>query len=361
MASVTTAGSAGKPAGGSGGASDPSVPRVDNTDGESVLETPEATFGDGLCQGSAVYCNGKCLSADLQAEGKCTVLKLGLGQTRSLALSSTALFYTAANREILKLDLAEGKHTSLVRGLSFVQALALDAEALYFATKLPNKQGSDFDVRSIAVGGGDVTVLSPPQPNDVAAIVPLASRLVFQMGSNSEGKLLVIPKAGGAASPFGGIDQASLPVLAGETLYFSSGGKLCSTSVDAPASHTLSTGIGDGLMFVAEGDYLYEIEQGNYSRTPVAGGPRQTLQMLDSPTKLVTRLIGRTPTLVLLRQVDASDPTITHVLTMPIAGGTPTKLVTLEENELHSVVSNTTHLYLAVGTFHSGGVLRVEL
>jgi hypothetical protein len=46
---------------------------------------------------------------------------------------------------------------------------------------------------------------------------------------------------------------------------------------------------------------------------------------------------------------------------MPIAGGTLTKLVTLEENELQAVTGNATHAYLAVGAFHSGGLLRVEL
>lgn len=359
----TNGGAEGEAGSSSGGAAGVTVPRIENTDGESVLVTPEASLGDGVCQGSAVHCNGICLTEEQQAARNCTLLKLGLGQTGSLALSSQALFYTAANREIIKLDLASGEHTSLVRGLSFVDALQLQGDELYFSTELP-ELGDDSEVRRVGVAGGDVTVLSPPQPTSIPAIVPLVDRLVFQVGAQyGGGELFAIPKAGGAATSFGSIDEASLPVLSGSTLYYLSNGKLHGTNVDAPAAgQALSTVIGDGLMFVVDGEFIYDIEQGKYSRTPITGGARQPVQVLDSPSKLVTYLVGRTPTHVVLRRYHAGQPTITQLLTMPIDGnGTPTELATIEQAELQAVVGDANHIYLAVGAFKAGGLLRVAL
>jgi hypothetical protein len=360
--SATMGGSAGTSPGGSGGGAGLPVPRVENTEGDSVLTMPDNTFTGGACEGGAVYCNGACLATELQAEGNCTVLKLGLGQTRSLALSAQALFYTAANREIIRLDLAEGTHASLVRGLQFVQALKLEGDTLYFSTELPDELGSDADVRSVSVEGGDVTVLSPSQHSEIPHILPLADRLLFQVGSLSEGELLTIPKAGGPATSFGSIDSASDPTLSGNTLYYSSQGKFYSADIDAPAAgQALSTTRGDGLMFVAEGDYLYELNQGVYSRTPVGGGAREEVQVIDEASQLLSRLVGRTPTLVVLSRADASNAEVVELLTMPIAGGTLTELVTLEAAELHAVAGNATDIYLAVGTFNAGGVLRITL
>ena len=110
-----TAGSGG--AGGTGGAPALEVPRISNTDGPSVLDAPLGpALGAGLCTGSAVYCNGTCLASEGAAQGNCTALKLSIGQTESVYLTDQSLFYTAANREILRMDLADGSHTSLVRG-----------------------------------------------------------------------------------------------------------------------------------------------------------------------------------------------------------------------------------------------------
>lgn len=338
------------------------MPRIENTEGESVLVTPDNSLGGGACDGGAVYCNGTCLAAELQAEGNCAVLKLGLGQTHSLALSAKALFYTAANREIIRLDLAKGTHESLVRGLNFVQALRLDGDTLYFSTEVPKQQPRAAELRRVSVDGGDVTVLSPRQTSEITHVFPLADRLLFRVGSLTEGKLFTIPKAGGPATSFAGIDSAADPTLSGDVLYYTSDGKFCSANVDAPvADHALSTTRGDGLLFVAEGDYLYEIDGGVYSRTPVGGGARQAVQVLDEPSKLLTRLVGRTPTQVVLSRADASDAKVVHLLTMPIAGGTPQELVTIELGEFHAVAGDASHIYLAIGAFNSGGLLRIAL
>ncbi|HYJ07417.1 MAG TPA: hypothetical protein VEX18_00370, partial [Polyangiaceae bacterium] len=227
------AGMIGGTGGGAGADTGPPVPRVENTDGDSVLDNPrEAALGAGKCDGAAVYC-GECLTSEGQTVGKCTVLKLGLGQTTSLALTAEALFYTAANQEILKLDLAQGTHSSLVRGLTFVRALVVEGDQLYFSTEAPDTFFK-YDVRSVALGGGDVTVLSPTQSQEIGVIVPLPERLLFGVGS-FEWDLLTIPQSGGPATAFGGITDATWPVLDGSTLYYRSSDGLSSTSIETPA------------------------------------------------------------------------------------------------------------------------------
>lgn len=338
-----------------GGDLGPPVPRIENTEGSSVLLKPTTPLNSsGKCQGASVYCAGQCLATEGEASGKCTAVKLGLGQATSLALTTDALFYTASNTEILRLDLAQGTHRSLVRGLDFVWALVVDGTILYFSTKDANSFFK-YDVRGIGVAGGDVTVLSTQQGATIKVIVPLPDRLLFGVG-DFDFSLFTVPKAGGAASNFGGITKATTPVLGGTTLYYRTDKGIFSTDLNAPMpDHPLNREFSNGTLML-EGDYLYHvISRETYSRTPIIGGPTEELQKVD-----MVSVWGRTSTQVILGRIDTADPGVEHVLAMPITGGTPTELTTVESGELRAVAGNATDLYLAVGTLHAGGLLRVK-
>lgn len=339
-------------AGGGGGAAGPAVPRVENTDGPSVLAEPVTPVSNGKCQGQAVYCS-ECLTTEGQTAGNCTAVKLGLGQMTSLALTSDTLFYTSANREILKLTLADGKHQSLARGLTFVKSLVVADKTLYFSSR--SSEGSGYVARSISVDGGDVTVVSPRQGLSIEAIVPLPDRLLLGVG-NSDLDLFTVPKTGGVATSFGGIQQAQTPLLAGMTLYYRANDGMSSTSIDAPMKgHTLNKEYGDSD-FILEGDYLYYGSGGAYKRTPTAGGTPEKLQ--DLATSWVW---GRTPSQIIFSQTDAADSTLSHLFVMPIEGGTPKQLATFEYGEVRAVAGNATDLYLGVGSLHGGGLLKIKL
>jgi hypothetical protein len=331
------------------------VPRVENTEGESVLDMPSTGFSDdGKCARAEVFCNGMCLAADLQVVGSCTVLKLGLGQTADLALTADALYYTAANQEILKMDLEAGTHTSLVRGLTFVQSLAVDGDWLYFSTDTPNGF-FDRDARRVALGGGDVTVISREWGEPIEDIIPLPDKLLLGIG-NFEYELVTTPKEGGPASPFGGIDGATSMVLGDGSLYYRSDDGICATSIATPMpGQTLNSEFSNARLLL-EGDYLYYALQGSYMRQPIAGGMPEVVQPL-----IDTSVWGRSPTQVILTQVDAADEKVTHVLTMPITGGSPVELLTIESQELQAVAADATNLYLAVGVVGAGAILRAPL
>lgn len=340
--------------GGAGAETGPPVPRVENTEGDSVLDNPkEAALGAGKCEGAAVYC-GECLATEGQTAGKCTALKLGLGQTTSLALTTEALFYTAANQEILKLDFAQDAHSSLVRGLTFVQALVVDGDALYFSTEAPDTFFK-YDVRSVALGGGDVTVLSPPQNQEIGAIVPLPEQLLFGVGS-FEWELFTIPKSGGPATSFGGIRGATWPVLDGSTLYYRTSDGLSSTSIETPAPDNTLNSEFSNARFVLEGDYLYYFISDSYTRTPISGGTPEVIQALPD-----AGIRGRTTDQIIFTQLDSADEQLMRVFSMPIEGGTPIELTILESTELKAVAANDTDVYLAVGSSHAGAILRVAL
>jgi hypothetical protein len=358
-AGTSAGGSAGSVAatGGTGGVGGgpvgPPVPRVENTDGESALDKPVTSLSDGKCAGQAVFC-GECLASELQVAGNCTALKLGLGQMTSLALTTDALFYTSANREIVKLDLAKGTHQSLVRGLEFVKALVVDGSTLYFSTETPDSF-FEYDARGVALSGGDVTVLSHQALATIGIILPLPDKLLLGIG-DFDFDLMTIPKGGGYSTSFGGLTGVTTPLLAGSTLYYRSNAGLSSTSIDAPApDHHLNREFSNATI-ILEGDYLYYIESGAYTRTPTAGGASEVVQMFDN-----AGVWGRTPDQVIIGQTDANDDKILHLLTMPIKGGTPKDLVTLESGELQAVAGNATELYLAVGSLHGGGLLKVKL
>jgi hypothetical protein len=352
---VGTGGQAEGNAGRAGADTGPPVPRFAGTDGPSVLDMPTLGLNDdGKCPRAEVFCSGMCLAAELQAAGKCTALKLGLGQTAAMALTADALFYTAANREILKMDLAQGTHTSLVRGLTFVEALAVDGDWLYFSTQTPDAF-FQHDARRIALTGGDVTVISRQTTEPIEAIIPLADKLLLGIG-NFELELRTIPKEGGEFAPFGGITDAKVPVLGGGSLYYRSTDGLCATSISAPMPEQCLNQEFANARLILEGDYLYYALDDAYMRQPIAGGVPEAVQPLVD-----TAVWGRTPTQVVLGRVDPSDEKVTQVLVMPIAGGTPQELTTIESQELRAVVADAENLYLAVGVVAGGAILRVPL
>lgn len=353
------AGSAGKggntTAGQGGGPTGPAVPRVENTDGSSVLDTPGSALAAGKkCPKDEVFCNGMCVATEQQAVGNCTVLKLGLGQTRDLAVTADALYYTAANQEILKLDLAKGTHTSLVRGLTFVQALSVDGDWLYFSTETPDSF-FEFDARRVGLSGGDVTVISPQQLSPIEVILPLPDSLLLGVG-DFDYDLLTLPKAGGQASPFGAITGATTPVLGSDKLYYRTRDGLCGTSISAPMPDQALNSEFTNARIILEGNYLYYTLDDNYKRQPIGGGAAEVVQPLVD-----TLIVGRSSTHVILIQEDATDSAVTHLLAMPIAGGPPEQLLDIESSELQDVAANATDLYVAVGMSAAGAILRVPL
>ena len=238
-------------------------------------------------------------------------------------------------------------------GLTFVKALVVDGKTLYFSGR--SSEGFGYEARSVSVDGGGVTVLSPRQGLSIEAIVPLPDRLLLGVG-NSDLDLFTVPKAGGVATSFGGLEQVQTPLLAGMTLYYRSNDGMSSTSIDAPMKgHTLNKEYGDSD-FILAGDYLYYGSGGAYKRTPTAGGTPEKLQ--DLATSWVW---GRTPSQIIFSQTDAADSMLSHLFVMPIEGGTPKPLATFEYGEVRAVVGNATDLYLGVGSLHGGGLLKIKL
>lgn len=101
-------------------------------------------------------------------------------------------------------------------------------------------------------------------------------------------------------------------------------------------------------------------------RVPVTGGAMEELQTLPSETgdAGVTKelaLLGRTPSHALLVSGDVQDEHLSHLSLLPSAGGSVTPLATLESNEYQDSVATATHLYVAVGDSHAGGILKITL
>jgi hypothetical protein len=241
-----------------------------------------------------------------------------------------------------------------VRGLTFVRAMVVDGDWLYFSTDVPDGF-FDRGARRVALGGGDVTVISREFSEPIEAIVPLPDKLLLGIG-NFEYELLTIPKEGGEVSPFGDIDGATNLVLADGTLYYRTDDGICSTSIASPMPDQTLNNEFSNARLILEGSYLYYVLSGSYMRQPIAGGMPEEVQPLVD-----TYAWGRSPTHVILTQVDAADETVAHVLTMPIAGGTPQELLTIEANELKAIAADATNLYLAVGSSGAGAILRVPL
>lgn len=331
------------------------VPRVDNNEGDSVLDQPLTASTGGLCAGKGVYCNGGCLAAIGAAEGNCSVLNTHLGQTASMALTADALYYTAANEEILRTSLTDGSHTSIARGLQFVDTLTIEGNTIYFRTQDPGSF-SDYDVRKVSTSGGDVTVLSQAFSQPAAEIAVVGDRLLFGIGNFRPYTLYSLPKAGGKAEPFGAIKGSELKPD-GDALYYTGGNNICSTSIAAPAEKNCPTKDFNDGRFVLEQGYFYYTRDNAYRRTPVAGGTGELIQSFTQNTAL----LGRTPTLVVLMQADHTNSKLQHLVTMPIAGGTTTDLATFEGAEYQAMVANATDLYLAVGMLYEGAILRIKL
>jgi hypothetical protein len=326
-------------------------------DGTSVLDEPRTTPSNGespLCTGAAVYCNGTCLSLENAMEGNCTLLKLGLGQTGSVALNEQALFYTASNQEIIRMDLASGMHTSLVRGLTFPATLRVSGADLYFGAE---RGFFAYEVYRVGTEGGDAWILSPPTANEPITIIePIGDRLLIGQGNLGPYPLSTLPIAGGATESFGGVEARSV-IIDGDTLYYRGERYLSSTSISSPAPGGFLNQEFTNSRFILDGGFLYHAYDDVYLRVPVGGGPMEEVQTLDPDTYLV----GRTATSVILMREDVANPDVAHLLTMPLAGGTPVDLVSLEVLEFQDFAANETHMYIAIGQSRIGAILRVEL
>ncbi|HKO94550.1 MAG TPA: hypothetical protein VJU61_25525 [Polyangiaceae bacterium] len=336
------------------------VPRVETSDGISVLDTPQVALSTtGLCTGQAVYCNGSCLDTEGAAAGNCSVLKLGLGQTQSLHLSADALYYTAANREILRAALAGGAHTSIARGLVFPAGLYETGGTLFFSARAQQDFPPAVEVRRMASTGGEITVLSQPFiATEIEYLEPIGERLLFGVG-NFDDDLYTVSSSGGQAEPLGPEGVSSV-VIDGNNLYFKRSNYVVGMSMDAPASAANLNQTSTTSRIVVQSGYAYLVASDVYQRVPLAGGPMEPIQTFTTKTTL----LARTPSDVLLyrREVsDAGTPDVGHLLRMPIAGGTATELVSIEDVEYQDAAANATHLYLALGVSHAGAILKISL
>jgi len=130
--------------------------------------------------------------------------------------------------------------------------------------------------------------------------------------------------------------------------------------MDAPASAANLNQTSTSSRIIVQEGYAYLVANDVYQRVPLTGGPMEPIQTF--PEK--TTLLARTPSDVILYRrevVDAGTPEVGHLLRMPIAGGTASELVALEDLEYQSSTANATHLYVAVGQSHAGAILKVTL
>ncbi|MEY2937119.1 MAG: hypothetical protein RL033_7868 [Pseudomonadota bacterium] len=342
------------------------VPRVETSEGVSVLDTPRAgQVSDGLCQGLAVYCNGSCLEAEAASAGNCSVLVLGLGQIDSIALGADSLYYTAGSAEILRTVLTSGTHSSVLRGITFPGALREIDGNLYFSAHAQVSFPPNYELKRVAPSGGEVTVLSQGfTATEIGLIEPVGDNLLLGVG-NFDSELYLVPRAGGRAQRQGNA-RANSAVLDGSTLYYRQDGDLRSLSLDAPTSITNLSGTFTNSRILLESDLLYLLYRSMYMRIPVTGGVLETIQTMevqvnDAGVREEMTLLGRTQTQALLIQSDARDPTLTQISLMPIAGGAVTPLVTLESGEYQASVATATHLYVASGESHAGAILKIAL
>jgi hypothetical protein len=331
------------------------LPRPTASDGVSVLDVSRNALSmGGLCGGNGAYCNGTCLAAEGDSEGNCTALKLGVGQTDALALSPDALYYSAANQEILRMGLSDRAHTSLVRGLEFVRAITVSGDSLLFTTNDPDGFFISH-VRRTGLMGGDQTVLSQYYQEPIAMLEVVGDRLLIGAGNFTPYPLDTLPSTGGPSETFGGVEAYWLEVD-GSTVYYLNGG-ICSTSVAAPAPGTCLNAEAAGSRFFLHEGYLYDELDEVYRRTPVAGGPSEMVQAFAAETAI----LGRTPSDVLLVRRDETNTAIAHLFSMPIEGGDEVELATFEEIEWQALVANETHVYIAVGQSYAGAILAIEL
>jgi hypothetical protein len=343
------------------------VPRVETAEGgPSVLDSPRAGLNaDGRCQGLAVYCNGSCLGSVGASAGNCSVLALGLGQTSSVAVSADALYYTAANAEILRMPLPDGAPFSLARGLTFPAALRVIDGDLYFSAAALGRFPLRAEVKRMAPAGGEWTVLSQEfNGSDIGFIEPAGDQLLFGSGAGNSG-VYQIPKSGGRAERLGSVNTADV-ATAGGKVYFNQDGYVSVMPLDAPGAAAKLNQTFINSRILLEGEYVYVLNDGAYLRIPISGGAPQQVQTIaaatnDAGVSEEAYLLGRTQSHALLMQDSADDTTLTELSSLPIAGGAVTPLVTLERFEYRAHAADATSLYLAVGQSHGGAILKIAL
>ncbi|HEU4581793.1 MAG TPA: hypothetical protein VFS67_26235 [Polyangiaceae bacterium] len=342
------------------------VPRVETSEGgPSVLDTPQMGLNaDGRCQGLAVYCNGSCLGSVGASAGNCSLLALGLGQTSSVAVSADALYYTAANAEILRMPLPGGAPSSLARGLTFPTTLRVIDGELYFSAAAPGRFPLRAEVKRMAPAGGEWTVLSQDfNASEIGFIEPAGDQLLFGSGAANSG-VYEIPRSGGRAERLGTVNTEGV-IAAGGKVYFNQDGYVSVLSLDAPGSETKLNQTSIHSRILLEGDYLYALDHGAYLRIPVAGGEAQEVQAIeaanDAGVSEEPYLLGRMQRHALVVQDSVADATLTQLSSLPIAGGTLTRLVTLERSEYRAHAADATSLYVAMGQSHGGGILKITL
>jgi hypothetical protein len=358
--SAGASGSGGTSSGaGAGGSSPaPEVPRVITSDGSSILDGQfvlEASGPGVLCPGSGIYCNGSCLEKPGDSAGNCSIVVLGIQQAASVTLSDDSLYYTAGNREILRLDLGARMHTSLMRGLNDPDGLCVVGDMVYFGAQ-NNDHPPVTELYGVDTSGSVLRVLSQRfNAGKIRIVRSAGDRLVFGVG-DVDYDLYTVARAGGQAEKLSSA-RVSNAVVGGSTIYYDQNGQIGAMQVDAPgAAAKLNNDPADSRM-VLEGGYLYHVYQDVYSRVPVGGGATEPIQTFDTET----RLLARTTSDVLLSRKDANQPGVAHLLRMPIGGGVPTELVSYEEQEYRDSVASATRLYMVVGQSREGALLRVSL
>ena len=344
------------------------VPRTETASGASILDDPTADRGGfvGLCEKQQVYCNGECLADVGDQAGSCTLLQNNIGLARSIAVDASALYYTAANSEILRMDLASLTHTSLAAGLASPSALVPAGGMLYFGNNTDGDAGSDLRVVS-ATSAPEMTVLTEhlDTPFDISSN---GDEIFVAAGGFSSGPLYSLPADGGRWTKHIESDILHFEV-SGESLYFTMNtetedGIFTSTLAD-PGSYTkVADGnpTGDPISrFFVQGSniYWFASKAANTSKVftsvPVTGGTKQDIQIAGDGI-----LLAHNSKTVFYLDSDVSVE-YANIMMLSLSGGEAVSLATVEPNEIQAVAADESSVYVALGYIRTGGVLRLDL
>ncbi len=342
------------------------VPRLENTQGSSILDDPFADRGGfvGLCQKGEVYCNGQCLSLIGDSSENCALLQSNIGLANDITLDDTNLYYTAMSSEILKMDLAALTHSSMVTGLNNPSALYAVSGLLYFGNN-PTEGDVNLssDIRVMNSGRKEVTVLT----ENIGAVFKIHlenKKLIFGAGALDAGPMYSVSNTGGRWSKFSASKITHLEVV-GDTVVFSMDTEgesgLFTSSISKPDRYTkLVDGNKIPNFFVADGFvYWFAFVADNIARVftkyPLSGGKKQELGSASDGV-----LLAYNNSYAFYADIDRAAG-VSNIMSIPLSGGQSTVLATCEPNEVQGAVANSTHLYLAMGYMRTGGILKIDL
>jgi len=213
------------------GANNPNVTAI-AVDERSVYWTTLAALECALPPGIGLFCGGAVMRVP-KGGGSSTVLATGQTGPHALAIDATNVYWATlacpsdggaclgAVNQAPKGGLSDGgAPTALAWGQPV--AVAVDAMHVYFADEGPAVNGAASGViKSVAIGGGDVTVLASAQSHPSAIAVDAGN--VYWV--NQSGTVLSVPKSGGSPTTLASGQLIPLAVAVdGTSLYWTNQG-----------------------------------------------------------------------------------------------------------------------------------------